>query len=52
MDDIVGKISYMAPNGLTGPGPDNEASLALRRKQVKNLRSNVQYIKSKITKIG
>ena len=52
MDDIVGKISYMSPSGPTGPGPTNEASLALRRKQVKNLRSNVKYIKSKITKIG
>jgi len=52
MDDIVGKISYMSPSGPTGPGPTNEMSLSLRRKQVKNLRSNVQYIKSKITKIG
>ena len=52
MDDIVGKISYMSPNGPTGPGATNEMSLSLRRKQVKNLRSNVQYIKSKITKIG
>ena len=52
MDDIVGKISYMAPSGPTGPGPTNEMNLSLRRKQVKNLRSNVKYIKSKITKIG
>jgi len=52
MDDIVHKISYMAPNGLTGPGLDNEESLALRRKQVKILRSNIQQIKSEITKIG
>jgi hypothetical protein len=52
MDDIVGKISYMAPNGLTGPGPTNEAMLSLRRKQVKTLRSNIQYMKSKITKLG
>ena len=52
MDDIVGKISYMAPSGPTGPGPANEMNLSLRRKQVKNLRSNVKYIKSKITKIG
>ena len=52
MDDIVGKISYTSPSGPTGPGPANEASLSLRRKQVKNLRSNVKYIKSKITKIG
>ena len=52
MDDIVGKISYMAPNGLTGPGPTNEEMLSLRRKQVKTLRSNIQYMKSKITKLG
>ena len=52
MDDIVGKISYMAPNGPTSPLFSNEGHLSLRRKQVKNLRSNVQYIKSKITKIG
>ena len=52
MDDIVGKISYMAPSGPTGPGPANEMNLSLRRKQVKTLRSNVQYIKSKITKLG
>ena len=52
MDDIVGKISYMAPSGPTGPGPTNEMMLSLRRKQVKNLRNNVQYIKSKIIKLG
>tara|TARA_R110000744_G_scaffold221122_2_gene340081 strand:+ start:1789 stop:2265 length:477 start_codon:yes stop_codon:yes gene_type:complete len=52
MDDIVGKISYMAPTGPTGPGPTNEMMLSLRRKQVKTLRSNIQYIKSKITKLG
>ena len=52
MDDIVSKISYMAPNGPTAPLFSNEGHLSLRRKQVKNLRSNVQYIKSKITKIG
>jgi len=52
MDDIVHKISYMAPNGPTGPGLDNEENLALRRKEVRILRSNIQQIKSEITKIG
>lgn len=52
MDDIVGKISYMAPNGLTGPGENNEKMLSLRRKQVKGLRGNIKYIKSKIIKLG
>tara|TARA_R110002051_G_scaffold35947_5_gene78495 strand:- start:121 stop:585 length:465 start_codon:yes stop_codon:yes gene_type:complete len=52
MDDIIGKISYMSPSGPTGPMSTNEAMLSLRRKQVKTLRSNIQYIKSKITKLG
>ena len=52
MDDIIGKISYMSPSGPTGPMSTNEAMLSLRRKQVKTLRSNIQYIKSNITKLG
>ncbi len=52
MDDIIYNIVYMTPAGPTGPMSTNEASLALRRKQVKQLRSNIQYFKSKITKLS
>jgi len=52
MDDIIYNITYMSPTGPTGPMSSNESSLSLRRRQVKDLRSNIQYIKSKITKLS
>ena len=52
MDDIIYNITYMTPAGPTGPMSTNEASLSLRRKQVKNLRNNIQYFKSEITKLS
>tara|TARA_R110000744_G_scaffold30103_1_gene71394 strand:+ start:2482 stop:2967 length:486 start_codon:yes stop_codon:yes gene_type:complete len=52
MDDIVYNITYMSPSGPTGPMSSNEANLSLRRTQVKDLRSNIKYIKSKITKLS
>ena len=52
MDDIIYNITYMTPNGPTGPMSTNEASLSLRRKQVKNLRNNIKYFKSEITKLS
>jgi len=52
MDDIIYNITYMTPTGPTGPMSTNEASLSLRRTQVKDLRNNIQYIKSKITKLS
>jgi len=53
MDDIIYNITYMAPNGLTGPAANiSEPALRLRRKQVKNLRNNIQYFKSEITKLS
>ena len=52
MDDIIYSITYMTPAGPTGPMSTNEASLSLRRKQVKNLRNNIKYFKSEITKLS
>ncbi len=52
MDDIIYNITYMSPTGPTGPMASNEASLSLRRTQVKDLRNNIKYIKSKITKLS
>lgn len=52
MDDIIYNITYMSPTGPTGPMSSNESSLSLRRRQVKDLRNNIQYIKSKITKLS
>ena len=52
MDDIIYNITYMTPAGPTGPMSTNESSLSLRRKQVKNLRNNIQYFKSEITKLS
>ena len=52
MDDIIYNITYMSPTGPTGPMSSNESSLSLRRRQVKDLRSNIQYLKSKITKLS
>ena len=52
MDDILYNISYMSPSGPTGPIASNEANLSLRRTQVKDLRNNIKYIKSKITKLS
>jgi len=52
MDDILYNITYMSPTGPTGPMASNEANLSLRRTQVKDLRNNIKYIKSKITKLS
>jgi hypothetical protein len=52
MDDIVYNITYMSPTGPTGPMAVNESYLSLRRTQVKTLRKNIKYIKSKITKLS
>ena len=52
MDDILYNITYMYPTGPTGPMASNEANLSLRRTQVKDLRNNIKYIKSKITKLS
>ena len=52
MDDICWNISYMSPTGPTAPGPHNEKNLSLRRQQIKDLRSNIQFIKSNNIKLS
>ena len=53
IDDIIYNVTYMAPMGPTAPMASlSEAALSLRRKQVKNLRNNIKYFKSEITKLS
>jgi hypothetical protein len=40
-----------APGGFTGPNPANESAFTTRRRQIDALRDNIQYIKSKTTKL-
>ena len=51
INDIIYKVSYIAPGGFTGPNPANESSFSTRRKQIDALRNNIKYIKSKTTKL-
>ena len=53
IDDIIYNVTYMAPMGLTAPAATlSEEALRLRRKQVKDLRNNIKYFKSEITKLS
>jgi hypothetical protein len=54
LDDIVMKISYLSttPGTPTAPNPANTTMLSLRKQQITNLKNNIQYFKSKITKIA
>ena len=51
IDDIILKVSYTAPGGFTGPNPKNEQAFNLRRRQIEDLRSNINQFKSKIIKL-
>jgi hypothetical protein len=51
ISDIIVKVSYTAPGGFTGPNPANESAFTIRRRQIDALRDNIQYIKSKTTKL-
>ena len=51
IDDIIFKVSYVVPGGLTGPNPKNVEAFSLRRDQIEDLRNNVNLFKSKITKL-
>ena len=54
IDDLITKVSYIttSPGTPTAPNPANTGMLSLRKMQIKNLRYNRQYFKSKITKIA
>ena len=51
ISDKIVKVSYTAPGGFTGPNPANESAFTTRRRQIDALRDNIQYIKSKTTKL-
>ena len=51
-DDILYNISYMAPTGLTVGNSLNERPAKFTRQRIKNLKKDIQYIKSKTTKIA
>ena len=51
INDIILKVSYTAPGGFTGPNPKNEQAFNLRRRQIEDLRSNINQFKSKIIKL-
>ena len=51
INDIILKVSYTAPGGLTGPNPENESAFNTRRRQIAYLRENTELFKSKITKL-
>jgi hypothetical protein len=54
IDDLVTKVAYIttAPGAPTGPNPSNKTMLSLRKQQIEDLKDNIQYFKSKITKIA
>ena len=54
IDDLINKVSFIttAPGAPIGPNPANKAMLSLRKLQIEDLRNNIEYFKSKITKIA
>ena len=54
IDDLITKVAFIttAPGAPTGPNPANKAMLSLRKQQIQDLKSNIQYFKSEITKIA
>ena len=54
INDLITKVAFIttAPGAPTGPNPSNNAMLSLRKQQIKDLKDNIQYFKSKITKIA
>ena len=51
INDILLKVSYTVGPGFTGPNPANEGAFITRRRQIQALRDNIQYFKSKTTKL-
>tara|TARA_R100000995_G_C3436448_1_gene101079 strand:+ start:186 stop:665 length:480 start_codon:yes stop_codon:yes gene_type:complete len=51
ISDILLKVSYTAPGGLTAPFEGNERMMSLRRRQIKDLRADIKYLMSKNTKL-
>ena len=54
IDDLITKVAFIstAPGAPTGPNPANQGMLSLRKMQIQDLKDNIQYFKSKITKIA
>ena len=54
LDDLITKVAFIstAPGAPTGPNPANKAMLSLRKLQIEDLKHNIQYFKSEITKIA
>ena len=54
LEDLITKVSFIttAPGAPTGPNPSNKAMLSLRKMQIEDLKHNIQYFKSEITKIA
>ena len=54
IDDLITKVAFIttAPGAPTSPNPANQAMLSLRKMQIEDLKNNIQYFKSKITKIA
>ena len=53
LDDIENKVSYVSgpPGSPTAPNPANSFLLQVRRNQIRDLTNDIQYIKSKNTKL-
>lgn len=53
LDDIENKVSYVSgpPGSPTAPNPANSFLLLLRRNQIKSLKTDVHFFKSKNTKL-
>ena len=53
LDDIENKVSYVSgpPGSPTAPNPANSFLLQVRRNQIKDLTNDIQYMKSKNTKL-
>ena len=54
IDDLITKVAFIstAPGAPTGPNPANKGMLSLRKQQIQDLKDNIQYFKSEITKIA
>ena len=53
LDDVENKISYVSgpPGSPTAPNPANSFLLLTRRNQIKTLKSDIQFFKSKNSKL-
>ena len=54
IDDLITKVAFIstAPGAPTGPNPANRGMLSLSKQQIQDLKDNIQYFKTKITKIA